>query len=271
VSGGHGPQRVRQNHVEWVIERLSARDWQVLAAVAHVRLLTGSQLERLTFPDLVGRSRSVVRWRVLKRLVDWHVLAPLPRRVGGVNRGSSGTVYALDSAGQALIRLRENGQPHGHTRRPGLPGERFVRHVLGVSELYVQLVEATRSGGFVLDDFRAEPMAWVQDGLGEWLKPDAFVSVSAGNVTDDWFIELDLSTEHIPTLRRKIETYLNFYERGQLGPNGIMPRVLLVVLDEQRQEAIRVMLDQLPDTTNTLVHVVTAHDFVRYIVGVLRE
>lgn len=38
--------------------------------------MTGSQLERLAFMDLVGRSRSVVRWRVLKRLVDWRVLVP---------------------------------------------------------------------------------------------------------------------------------------------------------------------------------------------------
>jgi hypothetical protein len=143
--------------------------------------------------------------------------------------------------------------------------------VLGVSELYVRLVEAARTDHLTLDDFRAEPMAWVADGLGGWLKPDAFVSVSAGDVTDDWFIEFDLSTEHIPTLRRKVETYLDFYERGQLGPNGIMPRVLFVVPDAQRQEAIQVMFSQLPTSTNTLLHVVTVRDFARHIAQVLRE
>jgi Replication-relaxation len=271
VSGSQHPQRVRQHHVEWVAERLSERDWQVVTAVARVRLLAGSQLKRLAFPDLTGRSRAVVRWRVLKRLVDWRVLASLGRRVGGAGRGSSGAAYVLDTAGLALVRLRADSQAGTPVRRPGLPGERFIRHVLSVSELYVQLVEAGQTDGLTLDDFRAEPIAWVADGLGGWLKPDAFVSVSAGDVTDDWFIELDLSTEHIPTLRRKVETYLDFYERGQLGPNGIMPRVLFVVPNEQRQAAIQAMLSQLSKSTNMLVHVVTARDFVQYITKVLRE
>ncbi len=271
MSGSQRPQRVRQHHVEWVAERLSVRDWQVVAAVARVRLLTGSQLERLAFPDLTGRSRSVVRWRVLKRLVDWRVLTSLGRRVGGTARGSGAAAYALDTAGLALVRLRDGKQGAVPTRRPGLPGERFVRHVLSVSELYVRLVEAGQAGGLTLDDFRAEPMAWIADGLGGWLKPDAFVSVSAGDVTDDWFLELDLSTEHIPTLRRKVETYLDFYERGQLGPNGVMPRVLFVVPDEQRQTAIQTMLDQLPSPTNTLFQVVTGRNFIRHIARVLRE
>lgn len=267
------PQRVRQRHIDWLTDRLSSRDWQIVDCLATSRLLTGSQLERLCFADLAGRSRSVVRWRVLKRLVDWRVLAPLGRRIGGAARGSAGTAYALDSAGQALVRLRaaEHGDEPQTPRRPGMPGERFLRHVLMVSELYVQLVEAARGGGVQLDGFQAEPAAWLPDGLGGWLKPDAFVALSAGDITDDWLIEVDLATEHLPTIRRKADTYLDFFQRGQLGPHGVMPRVLITVPDEARQDAVQYILDCLPEPTAMLLHVVTHTQAVRYLVQVLRE
>ncbi|MEC3976230.1 replication-relaxation family protein [Amycolatopsis sp. H20-H5] len=252
-------------------ERLTERDWQIIIAVDRVRLLTGSQIERVAFPDLTGRSRSVVRWRVLKRLVDWRVLTSLGRRIGGTERGSSGAAYALDSVGQALLKLRNDRQSRGQSRRPGLPGERFIRHVLGVSELFVGLVEAARDGQFALADYRAEPAAWVVDGLGGWLKPDAFLSLSAGDVTDDWFAEIDLDTEHIPTLKRKVETYVDFFQRGQLGANGIMPRVLFVVPDEQRHTAVLAMLNQCSPPVNTLVHVAVADETVAYLTRILRE
>lgn len=267
------PRRVRQRHIDWLTDRLSPRDEEILNFFRSTRLLTGSMIERLAFTDLVGRSRSVVRWRVLKRLVDWRVLLPLDRRIGGFARGSAGAIYALDSAGQILVRLRTADQDDEAPapRRPTVPGERFIRHVLTVSELFVQLVEATRCDRLQFDDFRAEPAAWVPDGLGGWLKPDAFVALSAGEITDDWFVEVDLASEHLPTIRRKAETYLDFFQRGQLGPNGVMPRVLITVPNERRQDTVQRTLDHLAEPAATLLHVVTHAQVVHYLVSVLRE
>lgn len=271
MNGQRGPQRVRQRHIEWLAERLTPRDWLILSSVDRVRLLTGSQLERLAFSDLTGRSQSVVRWRVLKRLVDWRVLLPLPRRIGGITRGSGAIPYALDSAGISLVASALTARNTASMRRFSVPGERFIRHVLGVSELYVQLVESTRVDALQLEEFRAEPLAWVPDGLGNLLKPDAFCSVSCGEVIDDWFIELDLATEHIPTLRRKLDAYLSYRERGQTGPNGVMPRVLFMVPDEHRKEVIRRLIEQLPEPGPMLAHVTTQQEFIGYIVRVLLE
>lgn len=275
MSGGRpaSPQRVRQHHIDWLSDRLSPRDWQILEFLQISRLLIGSQLERLAFVDLGGHSRSVVRWRVLKRLVDWRVLVPLNRRIGGAARGSAGTAYALDSAGLALIRLRTaaHGAEPQIPRRPGLPGERFLRHVLTVSELYVQLVEASRGGGFELVEFRAEPDAWHPDGLGGWLKPDAYVLLAFGDVEDCWAIEVDKATEHLPTIRRKVETYLDFMQRGQLGPHGMMPRVLITVPDDTRQTAIQGMLDHLPSPTEKLFHVVIEDRAMPYLLQALQH
>jgi hypothetical protein len=267
------PQRVRQRHIDWLTDRLSPRDWQILDFLRISRLLTGTQLERLAFIDLVGHSRSVVRWRVLKRLVDWRVLVPLNRRIGGAARGSAGTVYALDSAGQALARFRatEHGDESRSPRRPGVPGERFLRPRAHLSELYVQLVEASRGGGFELVEFRAEPDAWHPDSLGGWLKPDAYVLLASGDVEDCWAIEVDKATEHLPTIRRKIETYLDFMQRGQLGPHGMMPRVLITVPDDTRRAAIQGMLDHLPPLAENLFRVVVEDRAIPYLLQVLRQ
>ena len=272
MSGGRLTQRVRPGHVDWLAERFSHRDWAIVADLDRVRLLSGAQLERLHFADLSGRSRSVVRWRVLKRLVDWRVLLPLARRIGGTTPGSSGMAFTLDTAGQLLAHRHAtdpSGQPR--PRRPATPGDRFVRHVLTVSELYVQLVEAARIDDWQLAEFWAEPDAWLPDGLGGWLKPDAYAVLAAGEIEDCWAIEVDKATEHLPTLQRKFESYLDFMQRGQLGPHGVMPRVLITVPDDQRRHAVHGLLERLPEPAGTLFHITTEDRAVRDLVQVLRE
>src|SRR5579859_5444723 len=95
---GPGRQRVRMPYVEWLAERMSPRDWAIIESLDRIRLATGLQLERLHFHELEERSRSVVRWKVLKRLVDSRVITSLDRRIGYAHRGSAVLRYALDSA-----------------------------------------------------------------------------------------------------------------------------------------------------------------------------
>ncbi|WP_163513549.1 replication-relaxation family protein [Fodinicola acaciae] len=241
-------QRVREQYVDWLNDRLSSRDRAILTTLAKIRVATGEQLERLHFAELAGRSRTVVRWRVLKRLVDWRVLVPLQRRIGGSLHGSAKLVFALDTAGQRLT-AHEASQ-----RRPRLPGERFLAHTLDVSELYVQLREAAHSDGFEVSAFQTEPGCWVADGLGSWLKPDAYAVLSTETHDDDWWLEIDRATEHLPTLRRKLAAYVDFARRGQLAPSGVMPRVLVTVPDKERREAVASLIDGFSDLFG-LVHV----------------
>jgi Replication-relaxation len=250
--------RVRTGHVAWVADRLSARDWAVIETVNQLHLVTGRQLERLYFAELSARSRTVTRSRTLARLVAWRVLVPLPRRVGGPGRGSTVSVYALDTAGRRLLIERLNQEVvQSKVRRPGVPSERFVRHILAISELYVNLIEAERAGRFQLRTFQAEPAAWWPNGLGGWLKPDAFVVVSNGTVDYLWWIEVDLGTESIPTVIRKLRTYVDFVNRGQFGPRGVVPRVLVSVLDERRRVALAEQARRLPPPATELLQVIT--------------
>jgi hypothetical protein len=119
-------------------EALSERDWAITQDVARLRLASGAGLEQLHFAELNAASRPVVRQRVLGRLVQARVLGTLARRIGGVRAGSQGLVYYLDVAGRRLL--------NGARRSGGPPGERYVRHVLAVADLYVALVTAARAG-----------------------------------------------------------------------------------------------------------------------------
>lgn len=267
------PLRVRQAHVEWTAERLSERDWQIIEAVNRLRAVTGEQIERLCFAFLSSaRSRTVSRSRALQRLVSWRVLMPLARRVGGVGRGSSVTTYALDSAGQQLIRQRQQvrGQA-AHVRRPVAPGVRTLTHTLAVSELYAALHELGRAHGFALAEYETEPGCWWPDGIGGHLKPDAYARLQLGTVVDHWWIEQDQATEALPTVRAKLLTYLGFLTRGQLGPRGVVPRVLLATVSAPRRDALLAVIAKLPAPASDLFTVCLADETAYVLYSALRE
>jgi hypothetical protein len=136
-------------------------------------------------------------------------------------------------------------------RRPGAPGQRFIAHTVAVSEVYVSLVEADRAGRLRLRAFDAEP-AW-PDGRGGLLNPDAFAVVGDGRVDRLWWIEVDLGTESLPTVHRKLTAYLDFVRRGQLGPHGVVPRVLLTTSTDDRLAAVQREIARLPSPAADLL------------------
>lgn len=266
------PRRVRATHVEWVAERLTERDWRIVETVNRLRLVSGNQLERIHFGALTGHSRTVVRGRVLRRLTNWRVLAVLPRRVGGAARGSAGSVFALGSAGARLWAWRQaasNAKPR--VRQPGIPTERSIRHTLAVSELYAGLVEQARARSAHVLTFEAEPAAWWPNGLGGYIKPDAYTVLSHDNVREHWWVEVDLATESLATMKRQLLVYLDFIARGQLGPNGVVPRVLVSTSSEARRAALHALVTHLPDPAPALFVVVTQQEAAAAMLRSLRE
>lgn len=211
---------------------LTTRDRDIIATVGRFKLAGGDQLERLFFAHCSQRSRARDRQAVLKRLVDRQVLAVVgKRRVGGEGGGSSGTVYALDVAGQRLAELT-NLRP----RRPYTHYEPTMGHYLAVTELYVQLVEAERAGKLTLLAFEAEPYCWRRFDGGT-LKPDAFVQI--GVEADgqrrkrSCFIEVDRGDQWGAKIASKLPRYLTYQEYDR--PSGrVFPLVLFLAPDERR-------------------------------------
>lgn len=245
-------RRVSARELAAVAERLSDRDWAIIRDLLRARVLTGGQLERLHFVGLSEASRPVVRRRTLGRLASWRVITTLERRIGGVRGGSAGLVYALDVAGQRLAHLDEEPEQTARPRRPWTPSPLFLAHSLAVSELLVSLTEHSHTEGFELQTFVAEPACWWPDGLGGWLKPDAFAVLRTTAFDHLYWVEVDRGTASMPTVTRKLHAYLNFVQRGQTGPRGIVPRVLLSVKGSRRIEALRTQVGHLPAPAHEL-------------------
>jgi hypothetical protein len=245
-------------YVRDLVDLLAARDKAILRDLARVRVLTGRQLERLHFHDLGAANRDRARRRVLNRLTSLSLVTTLERRVGGVRAGSAGLIYALDTAGQRLLRLPDHEEERP-TRRPWTPGALFLSHTLAVAELYVQFREAERAGDFELVTFHAEPACWQRTASLGTIKPDAYVLLAEGDIEDAWWCEVDRGTESANTLRRKLNLYLLAAQAGVVGPDQVLPRVLVSVPDEQRLEIVRSIIATLSPVTERLISV-TLHD-----------
>jgi len=261
--------------IELLVDQLSDRDRAILYDLGKVRVLSGAQLTRLHFHDLAATSRDRTRRGVLARLAGHDLVTPLDRVVGGVRSGSAGHVYALGVAGQRAWPLLEAeadaADVPARARRPWTPGESFLKHTLAISELYVQLVEAQRAGQLTLIRFAAESEAWMPDGAGGLVKPDASACVAFGDVEDSWFVEVEQSRKSRETLRQKFRRYVDFAHAGQLGPDGVTPRVLVTVPHERRLLVVRDILARLPPPAEQLFTAALFDDATTQVVRVLRE
>jgi hypothetical protein len=66
-------------------------------------------------------------------------------------------------------------------------------------------------------------------------------------------------------------TYLDFLQRGQLGPRGVMPWVIFAAPDEKRLALIRKMLESLPVDSGRLLRATTQTRCAAYMTEVLEQ
>jgi len=252
--------RITSRRAELLTERLSERDLAIVATLDRLRLASSLQIERLHQADsnAVANARQIRR--ILQKLVRLGVLIRLDRRIGGVRAGSSAYVYALDVGGQ---RIASASGPAGGSRlrRPWTPGYAFLAHRLAITELYVELVEAERSGSCDLLAYDAEPLSWRRfprpEGGYLTLKPDAFLRLGLGQFEDSYFVEIDRGTESLPAVGRKLLAYRRHWQSGREQARlGVYPRVLFVVHDATRREAIMDLIRRQPAEAQPLFDVV---------------
>lgn len=234
--------RITEASVAALASEMTPREQDVVSALDKVRLASIKQLERLHFTADSPQANARQARQTLARLTRKRVVTRLERRVGGVRAGSTGTLYALDVAGQ---RLASAAGPAGgiRIRKPWTPGLPFLSHHLSVTELYVRLVEATRSGSTDLLAFDAEPLCWrTFTGIGgarQVLKPDAFVRLGVGEFEDSYFVEVDRATQSGPAIARKLTVYRRFFQTGREQERfGVFPKVLFLVPSEARKSAL---------------------------------
>lgn len=239
--------------------RLNDRDLAVLGSLARLRLLTGKQLQRLHVYEGSPHTRARRTRALLQRLTEQRVVVRLTRRIGGIHAGSEGHLYGLSGLGQAVLGV--GGPLGGRRRATGATKPAFQDHVLAVAELYVQLVEIARAGIAELLAFEAEPGCWRYfTGIGGQrlvLKPDAAIQLGLADVELSAFVELDLGTESLPTIQRKCQRYVAYWQTGQeQQAHGVFPRVWWLVPTEPRRQGIAGVVNRLAREAQALFTVV---------------
>ena len=255
VSGARtGARRLQELAGEF-----SGRDLSVLRQVADFRLMSARQISAVHFSIVEHASAaSAARAcrRSLERLSRDRALIRLERRIGGIRAGSSSFIYAIGPVGERLLNLP--GPRYRHRE----PSAAFVAHTLAVADLVVAITAAVRRGDLEILHLEAEPMCWRRVGLSgggtTMLRPDLFVGIGVGALEYRWFCEVDLGTEHLPTLLRKCHAYETYYRSGaEQAAHGVFPTVVWIMDNQQRARRLSDAIADQRTLTRELFTVIT--------------
>lgn len=222
--------------------QLTARDSEILQSLEQFRALTTRLIQRLHFPSgqhgIHRTQKTATRLcnRVLLRLeADGFIARIEGRPVGGTVRGSAGTTWHLAATGERLLRARR-GDPT--RRRYVTPSRSFLAHTLAIAEFAASLRECEATGRVEVLELVTEPACWrpFQSMTGQTvLKPDLAVVIANAEVEAHVFVEVDRSTEHLPTVIRKCHTYQLYRQTGiEQHRSGVFPAVLWIAPDAER-------------------------------------
>jgi hypothetical protein len=232
-------------------DRLSDRDYAILATVDKFRLLQAEQIRRLFFHEIssVPGSARICR-RAVARLLEQRLLHRLERRVGGVRAGSSGAIYATTATATRLL-AHHNGHGVPSDRGPHEPTGVFVAHTLAIANLYVELVGRQRERRLELLRFETEPDCWRSyigpSGATVTLKPDALVVLALADYEYGSFVEIDLATAGRQALHRKLHSYLAYQRSGREQQHeGWFPRIAWITTGYMRSKLLRELIATLP-------------------------
>jgi hypothetical protein len=267
------PERGRGPGVNGLTELsrlLSERDWAILDVVAAHRFLTTAHVEQFYFcAHSSPASAARVCRRVLERLETHRLLERPIRRIGGLQAGSASSIWMLTSTGQRLRNLRAGLGAVGRVREPG---ERFIAHYLAIADTHLALLQAGRAGQLELSEVQIEPACWrTYTGLGgsrEVLKPDLYAVTLSGEYEDHWFIEVDRSTESIPTLLKQCQQYETYRRTGnEQQARGVFPLVVWVVPDNSRQAKLQSALRTAHSLPSDLFRITTIERLLEVVLG----
>ena len=228
-------------------QQLSDRDIRLLEDLERFRLLTTRQLQRLHFPAApLGPHRTASAatrgtTRVLNRLEGRGTIARLDRRIGGIKHGSALTIWQLAAAGDRFLRTRRGETTRRRYLEPGLT---FTRHTLAVNDVAVEIIERANAGHYELLELEVEPDCWRSHSSATGgtltLKPDLFLVTADQSTETHSFVEIDLGTEHAPTVLRKCQGYHRYAASGleQLA-RGLFPAVVWIVPSVERAKLLR--------------------------------
>jgi hypothetical protein len=212
------------------------RDRQLLALLGDFGLLTSKQIHGLVFPDV----STTMSKRAIDRLYKTRLITRLDFRLSGNKGGAGSYIYKLSQSGQKLHR----------------PGENYRElvtnwaHTLEISETFLHLKQLEHAGTLVIDRYDVEPRRMI--GTAE-LRPDLYVEITQGTRRRAWDIEIDLSTERAPQLRKKLEAVVKAVDEARRVGVSHMPLTVWIAPDVRRAALLTRLVSELPDGQDLFV------------------
>lgn len=240
---------------------------ELLEYLLELRFATTEQLSRLTKKHY-GSARSARR-QTMRHLAmlehHGHVLR-LERRVGGWQRGSTPSIWALTTTGYRQV----TGQVRTR-QRPNLISTTFLSHLLAIAETRVIANETVQRFPSAELHIETEPACW-RNYLGPHgerltLRPDLLMSVTTTEYVDRYFIEVDRATENPARVIAKCWQYVRYRRSGaEQRSTGAFPAVLWIVPTTKRQAQLRAHLEaaKLPQDMFTVLTLEELPDIIRY-------
>jgi hypothetical protein len=256
--------------------QFDSRDLAVLANIHRFRLLSTRQIQRLHFskPGLHASVQGATRaaHRVLHRLQEAGLVAPLERRIGGAERGSAGSLWQVESRGAAVLKLGVDEPKRYRTREPS--SGIFIRHTVATAEVAVMVTEYTQANELDLLSLETEPTAWRiflgRHGQAESLRPDLYIVAANSEFEQHTCVEIDQATEHAPQILRKCHVYARYAAIGAAEKQaGVIPRVVWVTTSDARRRFLLRTISSDPKLPSEMYSVVTTEQAAEEIVGTL--
>jgi len=121
----------------------------------------------------------------------------------------------------------------------------FARHQLAINDLYLACKYRPIPHGRLIRWVRfSEPLSKAIP-----LIPDSYLEIETNALVRPMFLEVDLGTEALPVLQKKVQLYLQLAVSGEFAKVFGQPqfRVLLVLHSDRRLESVRVLTAKITD------------------------
>ena len=213
--------------------KITIKHGEILYYLYRFRFLTRVQLQ-----ELLGHNEPSRLNRWLAELKGYHFIGKDYNERDGKNRSPS--ICFLDKAGLSYIAKKYNIR-NSYIQK--LRNEEAIsletkNHSIIAANFYLILSKYATSMNHTLRYFTKADLAGMS--IYRYIKPDAYFSYQTEKGKRRCFIEIDLETESIPTIRKKLINYYKFFLTDKWKSKEIIdfPSIAFICLTPKRLEKL---------------------------------
>jgi hypothetical protein len=228
-------KKINNEKIMFAKAKINDIDLKTLKLIHQLRIVTSSQVAKIIHR---GRSHPFkFANNSLKKLFE---LGCIDRFYPMANGGSSQSHVVLAPIGARLIDVK------GY--RKVLVLTQNWRHTVYRNNIFADIYEKYKMIGWKPEIL----LEWMHNGTDKTLRPDAFIGWNNGEKENFAMFEIDMGTEHMNVLYKKIKDYHEYFNTNTFKTDkwqpyedvAIIPKVIFVFDDEERANTLDKYLTQ---------------------------